>query len=227
MIPIPPDVIGPGIEEEYADALAAIGSIRAALGERPLTNHTPDGRLLLDLSWFEQEIGRRRLPIPVGRTYAATVSALIAGCDLDSVPGLPVPLRHLSTVIDGVGLLKPRHYPPLLAMIDDLVTDARPLRSALTEQERWLMDDMAEVGRGLANGSLALPIEYAAHPWYDTEMERPTLDTGVPDFSNRFYDIAEAVFAEMRPAALRKPPLAAPVAGLPPEPLPLPPDLDL
>ena len=41
----------PGIEEEYGDALAAIADLRRALGERPLTNDTPDGRVLLEVAW--------------------------------------------------------------------------------------------------------------------------------------------------------------------------------
>ena len=64
MIPITPDILGDGIEEEYADALQAIGDIRAALGPRPMTNTRPDGRLLLNLVWIEQEIVASGCPYP-------------------------------------------------------------------------------------------------------------------------------------------------------------------
>ena len=48
MIEITPAIMGPGIEEEYADALAAIADLRRALGDRQPTNDTPDGRVLLE-----------------------------------------------------------------------------------------------------------------------------------------------------------------------------------
>ncbi|HEX8412821.1 MAG TPA: hypothetical protein VF637_02925 [Sphingomicrobium sp.] len=47
MIEITPSIMGPGIDEEYVDALAAIADLRRALDEQPLTNDTPDGRVLL------------------------------------------------------------------------------------------------------------------------------------------------------------------------------------
>lgn len=47
--------------------MVAIADLRGALGERPLTNDTPNGRVLLEVVWIEQEIKRQRLPIPAIR----------------------------------------------------------------------------------------------------------------------------------------------------------------
>lgn len=53
MIEITPEIIGPGIEEEYADAREAIDDLRVALGPQPLTNHTSEGRVLLNVMWIK------------------------------------------------------------------------------------------------------------------------------------------------------------------------------
>ena len=151
--------MGPGIEEEYADALEAISGIRKALGPRRLTNDTPDGRLLLNVQWLEQEIRAQRLPIPVDRSYVNTVFYLVGSGDLASVPGLKEPLGKLSLVLDGDGLMKPRHLPVLIALIVDLTRDADDCRARLTPaEERWVeeLKDMADDlrrGGGLAEGS--------------------------------------------------------------------------
>ena len=87
MIEITPTIMGPGIEEEYAHALAAIAGLRLALGARPLTNDTPDGRVLLEVAWVEQEIKRQRLPIPVDASYAGTIYYLVGSNELLSLPG--------------------------------------------------------------------------------------------------------------------------------------------
>ncbi len=46
MIEITPGIIASGIEEEYADALAALADMRAALGPVTLTNSTAEGQKL-------------------------------------------------------------------------------------------------------------------------------------------------------------------------------------
>jgi hypothetical protein len=69
MIPSTPAIMGPGIEEEYADALVAIDDMRTALGSQRLTNDTPEGRVLLNIQWVEQEIRAQRLPIPVDDSF--------------------------------------------------------------------------------------------------------------------------------------------------------------
>ena len=56
-------VIGRGIEEEYADALATIDDMRVALGDIKPRNATPEGRILLDAAWVKAQIKARRLPI--------------------------------------------------------------------------------------------------------------------------------------------------------------------
>ena len=229
MIEITPAIMGPGIEEEYADALAAIADLRRALGERPLTNDTPDGRVLLEVAWIEQEIGRRRLPIPVDASYAGTIYYLVGSHDLQGVrgvvdqAGIEDPLGRLWLVLKGYGLIKPRHVPVLIAMIDDLCADADTVRDRLNAQEREVIDDIRAQGVLLKRG------EWPPHRRPQDQFFRydtPNLDSLVMNFGNRVRGISFPLFDGWRPYPAKKPPLAAPVPGLSQKAPPLPPELE-
>lgn len=210
MIEVTPAVIGLGIEEEYADALAAIDDLRASLDNRPLTNNTPDGRLLLEIAWVEQEILAQRLPIPV---EAHTVFYLVGSGELNPIPGVRAPLHRLYLVLKGIGLIKPRHVPLLLSMIDDLYADAQAIWSELPVQEREVMDDLYARGSALRHQGewpTANPLQRR-----QTGLDNPVLERHVPDFNNRMTDITASLFEHWRPYAAKKPPLDPPHPGLP------------
>lgn len=210
MIEVTPAILGPGIEEEYADALAAIRELRAVLGDRPLTNDMPDGRLLLEIAWIEQEIVAQRLPIPV---EAHTVFYLVGSGELNHIPGMKAPLHRLYLVLTGIGLIKPRHVPLLLSMIDDLYADAQAIWSELPMEEREVMDDLH--ARGAA---LGLEGEWpTANPLQRRQagLANPVLEGHVPEFNNRMTDVTASLFEQWRPYAAKKPPLDPPHPGLP------------
>ena len=227
MIPITPDIIGPGIEEEYADALLAIGHIRAALGPRPMTNSRPDGRLLLNLLWIEQEIRARRLPIPADKSFVGTVFYLIASGELEGLPDLKgnvhYPICRLSLVLDGTGWMKARHLPVLIAMMDDLLADMARCPS-VTAPERALIDEMAFFAGDLRKGG-DWPKPRRPQDYFSTPVS-PNLEACVDNFANRALMIDAPLFDGWRPRPARKPPLAAPVPGLPAKAPPLPPELE-
>ena len=222
MIPITPDIIGPGIEEEYADALLAIGYIRAALGPCPMTNSRPDGRLLLNLNWIEQEINAQRLPIPVDRSFVGTVFYLVGSGELDSLPDLRGDLEHplarLSLVLNGTGLMKLRHLPVLVAMLDDLLEDARRCPSTLSDAARATLADLeacrADLQRGGEWPKRRQPKDYP--------RATPDLRTCIDNLSNRLFMVNAPLFDGWRPNPAKKPPLPAPVPGLPLKAPPLP-----
>ena len=223
MIEITPEIMGPGIEEEYADALAAINEIRLALGPRRLTNDTPDGRLLLNVQWVEQEIKARRLPVPPDPSYVGTILYLVGSQELGSVEGLNAPLSRLYLVLKGTGLMKPRHLPVLIAMMDDLLADMARCPS-VTAPERSLINEMTSFADDLRRGGdwpkLRRPQEYFSTP------VSPNLEACVDNFANRTRMIDFPLFDCWRPHLAQKPPLAAPVLGLPAKAPPLPPELE-
>ena len=226
MIPITPDIIGPGIEEEYADALRAIGDIRAALGPRPMTNSRPDGRLLLNLLWVEQEIKARRLPIPVDKSFVGTVFYLIASGELDELPGLNGdvhgPICRLSLVLDGTGLMKARHLPVLIAMIDDLLADARRCPSTLSDAARATLADLDACRADLQRGG-EWPKRRRPQ---DCPRATPDLRACIDNLGNRLFMVNAPLFDGWRPNPAKKPSLPAPVPGLPPKAQPLPRELE-
>ena len=229
MIEITPAIMGPGIEEEYVDALAAIADLRRALGERPLTNDTPDGRVLLEVAWVEQEIKRQRLPIPVDRSYAGTIYYLVGSGELVHVPGVldpdgvEDPLGRLWLVLKGYGLLKPRHVPVLIAMIEDLCRDADKVRDQLNAEEREVIDDIRAQGALLKRGEWP-PYRRPQDRFF--RYEAPNLNNLGLDFGNRSAGISASLFESWRPYPARKPPLPAPAQGLAERAPPLPAELE-
>lgn len=202
--------MGPGIEEEYTDALEAIRELRGALGDRPMTNDTPDGRLLLEISWVGQEIAALRLPIPV---EVHTVFYLTGSGELNRVPGVKAPLHRLYLVLKGIGLIKPRHVPLLLSKIEDFYADAQAIWSQLPAEEREVMDDLHARGAALRlRGTWPSdnPLQRR-----QTGLANPVLERHVPDFNNRMTDITASLFEQWRPYAAKKPPLDPPHPGLP------------
>ena len=211
MIEITPEIIGPGIEEEYADALEAIDDLRIALGPQPLTNHTPEGRVLLNVMWVEQEVRARRLPIPVDESFVATIYYLVGSNELGHVPGFEEALGRLWLVLKGYGLMKSRHVPVLVSMMDDFLADAAPGRP-LDAEATALLADIRHEADDLRRGG----------PWPKSRppaeqfsvLATASLKAGVENCSNRLRAIELPLFEAWRPRPARKPPLSAPVAGL-------------
>jgi hypothetical protein len=212
MIEITPAIIGPGIEEEYQDALDAIEGIRNALGPTTLTNDRPDGRLLLNLMFIEQEIKAGRLPIPLDKSYTGTIDALIGHCDLDHVPGFRAFLDKVYLVLHGIGLFKERHRPVLLSLIDDFVHDARQYYDTITQPERDFIDRFEAVRNDIAAG-LTPPIGKQYGLKGPQWPNRDELKRQFPDFLKHLFVISEILDSAFRPLPARKGPLQPPVPG--------------
>jgi len=214
MIPVTSDIIGPGIEEEYADALAAIDDIGLALGQQQLTNDTPEGRVLLNVLWVEQEIDARRLPIPVDPSFVGTIFYLVGSNELAGVPGFQEALGRLWLVLKGYGLIKPRHVPLLVSMIDDWIADAERCSDPQSEDRRLIADLRIEADRLRQGGEVRSrgsdERSYGARisDALDEQMDKGYL---------RLSAISASLLEGWRPRPARKPPLPAPLPGLPPE----------
>jgi hypothetical protein len=75
-----PDIIGPGIEEEYADAMERIVFLLDAFKAYPASNDTAHGRVVYQLLWLKQELGAERLSVPVHRSWIGTVCYVVSCC---------------------------------------------------------------------------------------------------------------------------------------------------
>lgn len=223
MIAITPAMIGPGIEEEYGDARAAIDDMRVALGPQRLTNNTPEGRVLLNSAWVEQEIIARRLPIPVDPSFVSTIFYLVGSNELAGYAGFQEAIERLWLVLKGYGLIKPRHLPVLVAMIDDFLADAQSLHGELSDDDRALLADLGSHAEALRAGHV-LDSPSTTNSFSARSSE--TLDRRIPQGYGRLRSISAALLRGWRPPPARKPPLAAPVPGLPATAPPLPSDMD-
>ena len=208
MIAITPEIIGPGIEEEYADAMERIEVLLRILEPFPCSNDTPEGRLHYQVLWFRQEIEAGRLPIPLDRKYYGTLAYLVGSCTLNYLPGIATPMGNLTSIFDGTGMIKPRHYPVVISLIDDLLARiANP--PELNEAELRLIDDLHNIRAGLAEIRYKIPLSRAEYPSLYRTSQYITLKKD-PSFLRSVFTIGEAVLSSWRPTICRKGPLAPP-----------------
>lgn len=144
MIPITPEIIGPGIEEEYADAMERIAFLLDAFKDYPASNETAHGRVVYQLRWLKQEIDAQRLPVPVHKSWISTLCYVVGSCEVDDTKEIAKALGELKRILQGPGLLKPRHFPVIAAQIDDLVADIRLFGDPLTPDEIKFVADLED-----------------------------------------------------------------------------------
>ena len=214
VIAITPEIAGPGIEEEYADARAAINGICVALGEQRRTNDTPEGRLLLNIEWLDQQIATGKLSVPVNQSFVATIFHLVGSHELAGYPGLQPALGRLWLVLKGYGLMKRRHVPVLIDMIDDFIFAAESAKGHLPAADAALLDDMRAQADDLRRGG-GWPKEGPPERGYYA-IASEALGDAVDKGFVQLREIDASLFEGWRPRLARKPPLAAPTPDLPP-----------
>jgi hypothetical protein len=213
MIEITAGILGPGIEEEYLDALDRIHRLREILAAFPPSNGTPEGRMVFQLNWFQQEIEASRLPIPLPREHRATLTYLIGAGTLDYLPGSPRLMAELNKVLDGTGLLKQRHFPVVVAMIDDLIALTRTRVTNLTPLDRRMLAELGQIRTMFQDGSAKPPLKESAYPAYKEDFGADHL-MKIPGLGQMQVDLYFVLFSGYRPPACKKPPLPAPNPGL-------------
>jgi hypothetical protein len=211
MIPITPEIIGPGIEEEYADALRRIDQLEKVLAPFPASNDTREGRMVYLIKWLRQEIEGERLPIPLEGKYWGTLAYLIGEGSLDYLGAYPS-MAQLANILEGIGLLKKRHYPVVVAMLDDFLDFVNPVTD-LDPVEQKLIEECREMRDGIEAGVLHLPLLKSNYPgWKGTPFPKH-LDQ-LPNFGNRRRILEVSLFSGWRPKEAQKESLAAPKPGL-------------
>ena len=219
MIPITPDIIGPGIEEEYADAMQRITFLLDAFKEHPPTNDNFYGRIVYQLLWLKQEIEAHRLPIPVDRSYIGTLTYLVGSGDVNKTQEIRAQLGELDTILEGPGLIKPRHYPVVVAQIEDFITlVTRHVPAAqLLPVERDALEQFATIAGKLLCGEIELPVSRQDYPaWLDPTLHDHFDEPYIPNGGNETRRVTLPVFGGWRPEPAEKPPLPAPNPGLDP-----------
>ena len=209
MIAITPEIIGPGIEEEYADAMERIEVLLRILEPFPCSNDTPEGSLHYQVLWFRQEIEAGRLPIPLDRKYRGTLCYLIGSCKIDYLPGIETPMGKLNVVLEGTGLIKPRHYPVVISLIDDLL-EMIGNPPGISDIEKLFLSEALIIRNRLAENSLRLPLNKGDYPGWKGIPREVNLKRIFPNLNDVRWPISEALFAGWRPTICRKGPLAPP-----------------
>ncbi|QQD71406.1 hypothetical protein [Acidithiobacillus ferrivorans] len=218
MIPITPDIIGPGIEEEYADALERIDFLYNKFKPYPESNDTPQGRLLLSIGWFKREITGQHLPIPVDKSHRHTIAYMYTNGDLGgpeqgNTDDVDVALGELLMVLDGDGLIKKRHYPVVISQINDFaalvaqnveISDILPI-------EKEALAQLNKIKEQLTDHEIDLPVSKNDYPaWKDPTALAHFNDRGLPNGWAMRKQITLSVFSGYTPYPAKKPPLPAP-----------------
>jgi hypothetical protein len=166
----------------------------------PESNDTPEGRMVYQLAWLRQEIEARRLPIPLERKYWSTLAYLIGEGSVDYLGGAKV-MGELGRVLWGHGILKPRHHPVVVAMLDDFLEFLKPHAIGLDQTEERLLQGLREIQRDLKSGKVALPLDESKLPEWNKDT--PNLYR-IPDYLGRKIPLDLSLFGGYRPAACDK-----------------------
>jgi hypothetical protein len=218
MIPITPDIIGPGIEEEYADALARIDRILEILHDVEPGTGTFKARVVANCAWLRPMILERTMPIPLDRTYWSTLAYVTGDMTFAADhPELSGAIADIVAIVKGRGLLKARHYPVAAALIRDLIDVMQRDIPALTDRERAAIVELGDAIRWIDAHKAALPLKSADFPEYERLTPNPHFPGGSATLGAKL-EMHAVVFGGERPDACMKGPLPAPVPGLPATP---------
>ncbi len=224
MIPITPEIMGPGIEEDYQDALLRIEKLLALLKDADYSNDTPDGRTKWELYWLRQEITAGRLPLPVQDGWISTITYTHANGDLNHLPGFRQICEDLIVVLEE-GLVKPRHTPVVIEMIDEVLpridqigqtpainlTDPY-LQELLPDPLMAIKQELLQLKLLLMQNLIELPVIKKGWP----AIAKMSVLGGLDDATDQMLmTLGYTLKSGWRPAACRKGPLAPPN----PEPL--------
>ena len=127
------------------------------------------------LMWLRQEIEAKRLPIPLDDKYWSTLSYLMREGTLDYLGGGQL-MDELTRILKGTGLLKPRHYPVVVAMLDDFLDYLRTGARGIEPLEQELIAETRAIHAKLAAHQIALPLDRSAYPAWKKSSVTDRLD---------------------------------------------------
>ncbi|HEX7389289.1 MAG TPA: hypothetical protein VF286_04200, partial [Acidiphilium sp.] len=131
-------------------------------------------------------------------------------------------MGELSIILEGPGLLKPRHTPVVLSMLDDLIADMHRYGDPLLPPEQELVGELSKVAGRLRDGSVVPPIGGGQNlpPLRRKILEAERFEKIFPPLTTKdnfitvSRNISLPLFHGWCPYPAAKPLLPAPVAGL-------------
>ncbi len=231
MIEITSEMIGPAdpmasIEEEYAEALLRVRFLLEAFRAHDPSNNTAHGRMVYQLRWLERELAARRVPIPLNRSWIATLCYLVGSGEVDDSQEIADAMGELTIILQGPGLLKPRHTPVVLSMLEDFIAMMHLYGDPLLPSEQELVEELSAVAVGMRAGAIVPPIGGGMKllPLETQILDAKRFETVFPqhrapeNYLRVSSNLLRALFEGWCPYPARKPPLPAPVPGLSPTP---------
>lgn len=188
--PIPDDI---SIKEQYSDILEIVDRLLPIIGDVVLDNHQPLGRLRGALMFLKQEVESERLPLPGTRDMVSTISHL-AGNPMfpEEFPDITQDLYGIITLVTCEGFIKPRHYPRLLELIEQLNLGIEKLQKdkiELIPEERMhfveFQKEIKNLGKNIYQNKVVLPLSKTLWPTYWDKKKR----SRVWDLSDTYYDL--------------------------------------
>lgn len=212
MIPITTQIMGPGIEEEYADVMERVAKLEFLLKPFPPVPNNPEGCMAYLLMCLRREIEAQRLPIPLEGKYWGILGYLVAEGALNYL-GTEQLMGELTRILDGTGLLKPRHHPVVVAMLEDFLDYLQRGARGIEPLEQELIEETRAIHAKLAAHQIKLPLDEAAYPAWKKSGVTDRLDY-FPKFFGRQWALSTTLFSSFRPTPCRKGPLPAPNPGM-------------
>jgi hypothetical protein len=203
-----------GIERDYADLLPRLDSLIRMLQNYPVSNDTPEGRVRGIAEFARDEVLARRLPIPLDRSYWATLAHVVGSADLDHIEGSYGLLVQIMHLLDGEGLVDRSQYPAIAGRIRAFVSRFRAANGIPREAEARFAAELDRIAKALERGEDILPVSHARH-----QAEFPASGWMRPlrldlSLGGEWIELSETLYGAKSNETGRPARYPAPVAGL-------------
>jgi len=203
-ISIPDDVY---VEEQYQDIINIVDYLLPLLEPYEFDNSTAAGRLRGELMWLKQEITNKKFPVPGTRDMVGTLGYLAFNYSLpDALPNLRQPLRAIISLVTCRGLIKPRHYPRIIELIEDTITKGERVletykRMSLAEKDNieGLLSELKKIAHLLFHEKDIFPLNKEDWPYYWDRMTRGDVWDREESFYNSESKLSGAFTSKWRP----------------------------
>lgn len=189
------------IEEEYSDLEYYLCELTRILSPYEKDNYTGEGRLKWEVEWLIERLNNKTLAIPLEPQEFATISSLLAKPHfVNEFPDIKKILSKVSQILCGEGLIKPRHTPVVIELIDNFTTIIR--ESGLDQllfKAQLMIEEYETIGRGLYENKLVLPVSIKDYHEIKKERLEGYLSDAMPDIFQTQFNLERFIFDGHRP----------------------------